>query len=153
MSDAATTLPSPALPGRIAFGAVLAVICSLAFMQPAIRLFGFATAPTDPLFVLAGLLLAGALLRGQARLRWRRAYWLVLLFVAALAVSGFQDPAVAVPKLATQLYLAGLAVLVSQVVDDMDRLRAAVRAWLAGTAIVCLVGVASLALVRLGSHP
>ncbi len=135
--------------GPIATGAralLLLLLFSLAFMQPTFHLLGFTAGPSEIVFVPLLLMWLAALLSGQAPLRWNRAYWLLAAYFAALAVSSLQEPRAAAPKLATQVYLLALPVLAEQLLRGREDLRRAVLAWLAGTGLVCVVGVVSLAL-------
>lgn len=126
--------------------ALLLLIISLAFMKPTVALFGFNAGPTDFLFPLVALLWFAAWVSGQAPLRWNRAYWLLAAYLAAMALSGLQDPGVAAPKLATQAYLLALPVLADQLLRTGEDLRRAVLAWLGGAAVVGIVAMVSLGL-------
>jgi O-antigen ligase len=83
---------------------------------------------------------------GQAPLRWGPAYWLLVAYFCAMALSGLQDFRAALPKLASQAYLLGLPVLVDQLIRSERALKAAVLTWLAATATVAIVGLVSLVL-------
>jgi hypothetical protein len=130
----------------IAFALLLLLIFSLAFMQPYQRVLGFSATPTDLLFLPLALAWAAAAATGSAPFRWRNAYWLLIAYFAAMALSGLQDWRTALPKLASQAYLLSLPVLADQLITSQAQLKSAVRTWLAGTAVVCVVVVISLAL-------
>jgi O-antigen ligase len=121
---------------------------SLAFMRPAVRLLGFTAVASDLIFAALagglGLLIAA----GRVRLIADRAFVLTGFYFAAMLVSflSSQDPLSTPAKLATQLYLLAIPVVMCCLVRDERTLQQVVRAWLVGTAIVVAVGVASLIL-------
>lgn len=129
------------------------LLLSLAFMQPAISLLGFAAVATD--FIFAGLAVAlGALLLvRRARFINDRSYIFIGAYLLALAISvpGSESIRTSLVKLLTQVYLAGLAIVVVNLVQNEAQLRTAIRFWLAGSA---LVGAAALlALVLFAVSP
>lgn len=123
-----------------------ALISSLAFMQPAITMLGYAAVPTDFLFITLVLAWLWALGTGRITFIWDEAYWwLGLYFAAALASAVASDfPARSAPALLKQMYLLSLPVLVVNLVRTSADFQTAIRWWLAGTAIVALVGFTSL---------
>lgn len=127
---------------------LLLLIFSLAFMQPPVPLLRFLAVPTDFIFVALAALWAALVVTGRASLRWDRAYLFIAIYLAAMLVSvpGSESVRSSGVKLLTQLYLAGLAVIVSTLVENEAQLRSAVRAWLAGTAVVGAVAVLALIL-------
>jgi O-antigen ligase len=138
---------SPEMRDRPARVLLFLFFFSLAFMQPPIPLLGFTSVPSDFLFL--GLAIAWALLLalGRNRLVWDRAYLAITAYLLALIVSAVAAgvPSFSVVKLLTQLYLLSLPVIICSLVRDEATLRKAVSWWLAGTAIVAGVGIASLA--------
>lgn len=132
---------------------LLLLIFSLAFMQPPVALLAFLAVPTDFIFLALAAVWATLAVTGRARLRWDRAYWFIAIYLAAmlLSVPGSESARTSAVKLLTQLYLAGLAVIVSSLVENEVQLRSAVRAWLAGSAVVGAVAV--LALILFGADP
>ena len=132
---------------------LLLLIFSLAFMQPPVPLLGFLAVPTDFIFVGLAAVWGILLVTGRARLHWDRAYLFIAIYLAAMLVSvpGSESVRGSAVKLLTQLYLAGLAVIVSSLVLDEAELRSAVRAWLAGTAVVGAVAI--LALILFAADP
>jgi O-antigen ligase len=124
------------------------LIFSLAFMQPPVPLLGFLAVPTDFIFVALAAVWGILLVTGRARLHWDRAYLFIAIYLAAMLVSvpGSESVRGSAVKLLTQLYLAGMAVIVSSLVLDEAELRSAVRAWLAGTAVVGAVAILALIL-------
>jgi O-antigen ligase len=127
---------------------VCACAFALAFMQPAVPVLGFAAVPGDVLYALLIAFFAVALAAGRARVVGDRAHLFIALYLAALLVSflASSDPQSTPAKLATQLYLLSMPVLLLSLVRSEDDLRRVVLAWLAGTAVVVLVGGASLLL-------
>lgn len=133
---------------QIAWALLLVLIFSLAFMQPPIPLLGFSAVPTDFIFVPAAGCWLVLLLCRRARLVWDRSYWFIAFYFAALLLSvpGSEAPRQSLLKLLTQAYLFSLPVLVCSLATNESRLRAAVTAWLAGTAVMATAGVLALVL-------
>lgn len=136
---------------RIAQGLLLLLIFSLAFMQPAVQLFGLAAAPTDLVFLLLALAWLAALAARGVRFAGHPGYWFIALYFAAMLVSlsVSDQPRTSIVKLFTQAYLLSLPVLVATLVRDRLDLRRAIRGWLAGTAVVVLIGALTLTLFPL----
>ena len=135
-------------PPTLAVNLALALIFSLASMQPAIPLLGSIAVPTDFLFVAVLLTWLSMLLSGRSAFAWDKAFgWLALYFAAGLAsavVSG--DPMRSAPALLKNLYLLSLPVFIANLIRTREDFRTAIRWWLGGSAIVALVGAASLVL-------
>ncbi len=125
---------------------LLLLVLSLAFMQPSVRVLGFNAAPTDFIFLALAPAWLWALLSGRAKFVWDHAYWLLGLYLVAMiaSVAVSVAPSTLVPKLLTQFYLLSLPVLVGNLVRTSEDLRLVVSWWLAGTALVALVGIACL---------
>jgi len=125
---------------------LLLLVVSLAFMQPGFWISGLQVAPTDFVYPLLLAAWAIAFLRGRVALAWQPAYALLIAYFAAMLVSALAAgvPQRSALKLLTQLYLFSLPVLVCSLVGSQARLRQALLAWLAGSAIVALVGVAAV---------
>jgi O-antigen ligase len=132
---------------EVASALLMVLIFSLAFMQPSVPLLGFAAVPTDLIYFAVIGCWAVLLLRRRSTLVWDRAYAFIGLYFLAMLVSvpGSESPRLSALKLLTQAYLLSLPVLVCSLVDDERRLRTAVRAWLAGTAVVAIVALLCLA--------
>jgi hypothetical protein len=126
----------------------LLLIFSLFWMKYPVMIGGLAAIPADFLFVIAISAWAIALLLGQAQLRWHPAFWLLLAYFAAMALSvPFSgDPPRSAFKLATQVYLLLLAVLTYNLVTSTADLKRVFAAWLAGSAILATIGVGTLLL-------
>ena len=92
------------------------------------------------------------MLRGDARLRWSNGVGLLALYLAAMLVSLLATGtiAAAAPKLASQLYLLSLPILVDTLTDDLDDLKRLFLAWLAGTSVTALVGTAAVVMFFAG---
>ena len=137
---------------RLAKAAFLLLVFSLPFMKPDISIGGLPATTTDLLFLIAAGAFGIAVIQGRAKLRWRPFYAFLLAYFAAMLLSALfaDDPGRAWMKLATQAYLLGLPVLAASLVESPDDLRAAVHAWLAGTAVTAAIGTASVLLFALG---
>jgi O-antigen ligase len=127
---------------------LVVLVFSLASMQPLLWVAGSFTVGSDLIFVALALAWAGSLLLGHAKLRWNRAYWLLAFYFGAQVASALATgaPLASAGKLATQIYLLSLPVIVNSLVDDVGDLRRLFRAWLAGTAVVATVAFLSLLL-------
>lgn len=125
---------------------LLLLVLSLAFMQPAIDVLGFNGAPTDFIFLALAAVWLWTLLSGRAKFVWDNAYWLVGLYLVAMIASAAASdtPLRWVPKLLSQFYLLSLPVIVGNLVRTREDLRSVVWWWLAGTAIVAVVGIVCL---------
>jgi O-antigen ligase len=127
---------------------LLALLVSLASMQPSVTIFGLAANPSDFLYLLLLGSWIAALAAGQAEVRWSRFHGLIALYFAAMAISvpGSEDPGRSAVKLATQLYLLSLPVILASLIGNTDELRRCLRWWLAGSALLALLAILSLLL-------
>lgn len=146
----ASTAPesgSGSLPARLARAALLLYVFLLPFMRPALPLLGYEAVAADAAFLLLVPLWGLALLSGAARLRWHPALWLLAAYLAAMALSllGALDPARGAAKLATQIYLLSLPLAALSLLQSERDVRALFAAWLAATALVALLALASVA--------
>jgi hypothetical protein len=109
---------------------------SLAFMRPTVRLLGFTAVASDLIFAALAGRLSLLVVAGRIRLIGDRAFVLTGFYFAAMLVCflSSQDPLSTPAKLATQLYLLAIPVVVCCLVRDESDLRRVVRAWLVGTA-------------------
>ena len=138
---------------RLAKWALLLLIAALPLMKSPFYVGGsYAITATDALFVVTAGLFASALWRRQTHLRWDRFYLFPLAYFAALAISALFSPDLArsMTKLATQGYLAALAVLAFNLIDDRRDLVRALIAWCAGAAIPAFLGLGAVVLFFLG---
>ena len=144
-----TTTGAAGRPATRAAGLLLGFcLLGLALMQPPLPLLGFSAVPGDLLFAALFLFAAALVLRGRLPLVVDRAYGFIGAYFVAMLASAWVSPtpAHAAAKLATQAYLLALPLLLCSLVADERRLRAALRWWLAGTALVAASALASLAL-------
>ena len=132
---------------RLPLALALLLIFSLAFMQPPIPLLGYLAVPTDFIFLALGAAWVGLMLLKRRKLVWDPAYLFLTLYLLAMLVSVLESesPRASAVKLLTQLYLLSLPVIISDVISQEAELRSAIRAWLAGTALMAAVGILCLA--------
>lgn len=130
-------------------------VFSLPFMHHSVRVGGLAAVPSDFLFLICGAAFVLALLRGETRLRWHGFFWLVAAYFAAMVLSALTaaDPARSALKLATQVYLLILPVLVYNLVQSLADIRRIFTWWLMGSAVVGLVGTVTLIMFYAGVEP
>lgn len=109
---------------------------------------GLTAIPSDLMFLACALLWAFACLSGQTKIRWNGGSWPLAIYFAALALSAAVsvDPKVSGFKLATQVYLMGIAVLTYQLVETADDLRRVFLAYIGGGAVVAVMGVVTVLL-------
>ena len=141
---------------RLAQTILLLLAFSVAFMQPAMRFLGMFVVPTDLLFVACLAAALPFLLRGARRLRWSSGVGVVLLYFGALSASvpGSEELHRSTAKLAAQVYVLAIPLLVYVLIDTLAVLRRVILWWLAGTAVVAVVGVLSLVVFLLDrQHP
>lgn len=122
---------------------LLALIFAIPIMKPAVS--GEIIA-ADLLFVVLVLALAIETLAGLRRLRWIPGFGVLLAYVAGLFPSllATSNISASLFKLATEFYLVGLAAIPAWMIDSEAKLRRALFAWLAATALVCAVGILGL---------
>lgn len=128
---------------------LLLLVFSTAFMQPPIDLLGFTTVPTDFLFLLLAPAFAALVIAGRVPWAGDRAYWFLAAYFAAMLLSALAAGAGGlrtVAKLASEAYLLSLPVIVAGLIRGEADLRRALRAWLAGSAVVGPVCLAALTL-------
>ncbi|MBA3577409.1 MAG: O-antigen ligase family protein [Sphingomonas sp.] len=144
-----SSAPTPCL--RLAQLTFLLFVLSLAWMKTPVNLRGLGAIPADFIFLLALSLWFLALWRKEARFRFHKAYWLLVFYFAAMALSAFysDDPQRSAFKLLTQAYLLAFPVLTFNLVRTSADLRRLFGWWVAGAAAVASVGVATLLLFPL----
>lgn len=143
----------PAL--RLAQICFLGMVFLLAWMKTPVNIGGLNAYPADFVFVATAVLWIVALLRRETALRWHRAYWLLGLYFAAMALSATQsmDPQRSAFKLLTHIYLLALPVLAFNLIRTTEEVRRVARWWVASTAAIACLGVATLLLFPfLGPH-
>ena len=124
-----------------------AYVFLLAFMQPALPLFGLEAVAADLAWLPLAPLAALTLITGGARMRWHEGYWPLALYLFAMGLSAAfsGDPERSAVKLATQLYLLSLPVIVLILVETETDLRRLFVAWFAASAAVAAIAAAAAA--------
>lgn len=148
----AETAPSPVLIFRkAAWAAAVALIFLAATMKPFLFVANQRLSPPDILFPAAFVLMLTAVAARQLRLRYDRSFvYLAAYFLAMLISSVFSvDPRTSYFRLAGEIYLLGLAAMIIVQLDNEARLRHAVYAWLAGTALAVSIALISIPLYYL----
>ncbi len=110
---------------RLARICFLSMVALLVWMKTPVTISGLKAYAANFLLVVTALVWIVALLRKETQLRWHRAYWLLGLYFAAMALSVPQsgDPRHSAFKLLTQVYLLGLPVLAFNLFRTMEDLR------------------------------
>ena len=137
---------------RVFAALFLALIFSLGFMQPDIKIGGSSVTLTDGLFLLTGAVWAVGLAVGKISFRWDSAFYLFTVYAAALCFAAVLsvDRGVSFRKLPAELYLIALAFLTFIAVRSADFLRRVVIVWLAASAVVTLIGTLAVVSYYLG---
>ena len=138
--------------GRIAFGGFLLLAASLAVQKPSAGVFaGQALSATDILFPLVFLCFVAAVFLGSIKLVWKPVYWFLAAYIGTFAIASLfaPDRGQAAVKTFATVYLVFLAVLVMEVVDNVNRLKLAIAAFLIASAIPVLLGIFTVALFYL----
>ncbi|QNN64250.1 hypothetical protein H9L12_07725 [Sphingomonas rhizophila] len=130
--------------------AVALFLASLIVQRPIATVGGFGIILPDLAAVPLALLAVTAAVREPARLRKIASHPLVIAIAIYLAAMLFSpvvssDRTASLHKLATQIYLLGLPVVVALALPDLLALRDAVRGWLGGTALLLALAVVGLA--------
>jgi O-antigen ligase len=120
----------------------LALIFSLAFMQPSISAGGRLVTVTETVFSITGSIWFIGLLSGKTKFRLDPAFYLFGLYASALLLSTIfsENPRSSAFKFVGELYLIGLAVLTTNVVTSLGMLRKVVITWLAASAVTSMIG-------------
>ena len=132
---------------------LMALVFTLPLMKPPVH---YPVIIADLVFVLVVVVLALEIAIGKRRIGWQPSFTILAVYVLSLAPSALvsRDPAQSAFKLATEVYLVGLAAVTAVVVRDEVMLRRVVLTWLAATAglvIVCLAGLTGFAADRDGA--
>jgi O-antigen ligase len=122
---------------------LLILIFATPLMKPAVS--GKIIA-ADLIFVVLAVTVSIEVLAGLRRLGWITGYGPLLVYLAGLGCSlmATSEPEASLFKFSTEFYLVGLAAVCSLLVDDEEKLRRAIFAWLAATALLCMIAVLSL---------
>lgn len=140
---------------RLAKASFLLLLVALAWMKEPLTVQGLDVFPVDVLFIVTMALWLLALMTRQTELRWHPGFLLLAGYFAAMAASALasQEPGRSAFKLLTQVYLLTLPVLTFNLIRTIGDLRRAFVWWVAGSAVVALMGVATLLLFPLiGPH-
>jgi putative inorganic carbon (hco3(-)) transporter len=123
---------------------LVALVLSLPFMKPAIS---YPLVLPDLVFLLLFFALGVELFLRKRRIEWGTPQWILLLYVLSFAPSLLTTPDLreSTFKLATQLYLVGLAVVTAALIDSEAKLRFVAHAWLCATGLLAIVALLSLA--------
>lgn len=117
-----------------------------ALMRPPVALIGFAAVPSDFLFIAVAVGAAADAVRRRSLPTWDPALGWIALYGASLIVATLTaaDLPRAMAKLATQAYLLAIPLALVALVRSAADLKFALRAWLAGSALVALVALVGL---------
>lgn len=132
--------------------AFLALIFSLAFMQPSIESFGPAVTLTEPIFLVTAAIFALAFAARQALLHFDRIYILFSLYAIFLLLSAIfsADQRSSYFHFLGELYLIALAVLTINIVRTPDIMRKVVLVWLAASGVSALISTVAVVFFYLG---
>lgn len=127
------------------------LIVSLAWMKAPLAVRGLEVIPADLLFLVTAGFWLLALATRQTNLRLHPAFWLLGLYLAAMALSiiNSTDPERSAFKLLTQVYLLALPVLAINLIRSRLELRRVIRWWVIAATALGLLGVLTLALFPL----
>jgi len=136
--------PGNSAPLLVSEWLLLSLIALLPLMKPAVR---YPVIAADLLFPLLLAALAMEVASGRRQLRWHHLFAVLLAYVLSLAPSllATTDVGQSAFKLSTELYLVGLAAATMLIVRNEDMLRRATQVWLAVTAAIVALAIASLA--------
>lgn len=128
---------------KFSFALFLALVFSLGFMWPSLDVRVIELTPTDLLFPLVLIASIAAVVTGGLRPTWHPVYGAILIYVGAMSVSAAfsTNRYQSFIQLVGVIYLALLAVVTALVVTDLEKLRLAVMAWIAGAVIPILLGL------------
>ena len=134
--------------GKAVWFLFLALVFSLAFMQPFFYLGGQRLSITDFIFPIFVLLWFVSLLFRQNVFRWHKFYWILLFYFVSMSFSTIFsiNPSESFVKLLGEVYLLGLAVLTFNLVASERQIKRVIKIWLAGTFVAVVIGLISLIL-------
>lgn len=133
---------------KILWFSYLALVFSLALMQPFIYFGWQRLSVTDFIFPIVVVLWLAALAAGQIRFRWHKFYWILAFHFAAMLFSSVFsiNPQQSFVKLIGETYLLGLAIVTFNLVGSENRVKQTIKIWLVGTCVAVLIGICSLLL-------
>ncbi len=130
---------------------LLLLVFSLCYIQPFVLIFNFQIPPTEFIFLGTAAFWLLALITRQTRFRFHNFFWLLLFYFAAMLISAIfsDDRRLSFIKLAGEIYLLSLPVLIYNLIENQDELKRAIQIWLYATAFAVLLGVLVFALFYL----
>ncbi len=131
--------------------ACLALVASLPLGRIGTLIGGYWSVLSDLVFLLTAALAGLAWAAGQLRVRWHPAFWLLLFYFLALALSAAfsPDPGRSAVKLVSQAYLLALPVLSWTLLPAGLWLKRAALIWIAAGALLGLLAALVLVLFYL----
>ena len=129
----------------------LLLVVSLGLPQFPFPFFGLQVVVTDLVFLLTAGLWVPSVLFERRRIRWHPLYLALLAYLLALLVSAVFsiDRSTSFSRFPAEGYLICLAGLTFDIVDSEPALKRTILAWLAGTALAVLLGLATVGLFYL----
>jgi hypothetical protein len=133
---------------KIVWFSFLALVFSLALMQPFIYFGGQRLSATDFIFPIVVLLWFASLFFRQNNFRWHKFYWILLFYFASMLFSTIFsiNPSQSFVKLHGETYLIGLSALTFNLVQSEQQIKQTIKIWLAGTFFAVVIGIYSLIL-------
>ncbi len=146
MASAADVRQHPGFERAAGAALALFVLAQPVFM-PSLSLGGLRVIAADLVYA-AVLALLSVALAGGLRPRWDRSFLPLAAWLAAMGLSALlsTEPRRSAFKLATEIYLISIPVLVVQLVRGEAALRRLLQAWVIAAAAVAALGLAALAL-------
>jgi len=132
---------------KIAFGAFLVLTASLAIQKPSLLIVsGLSLTATDFVFPISLVLTATAVLFRKLRIRRSTLYLLFGVYICAFVLATLFSPNIArsAVKVFATVYLVGIAVTASIVLDSEFRLKIVVLTFLAASCIPILIGLLTI---------
>jgi O-antigen ligase len=129
----------------------LLLVVSLGLPQFPIPLFGMEVVVTDLVFLLTAALWVVSILFERRRIRWHPLYFALLAYLFALLISAVFsiDHSTSFSRFPAEGYLICLAGLTFNIVDSEPALKRTIFAWLVGTTLAVLLGLATVGIFYL----
>ncbi len=126
----------------------LALVVSLGFGEPHLRIYGFPLQFTEIIFVILAVSIAGLFAIRRKFVPFDPVYFIFGAYFFALALSAIfsERPNQSVVKLAGEAYLIGLGLLAFLLARSPADIRRVFVVWLAGSTIVALIAVVTVAM-------
>lgn len=150
MSDAAGNIHQGWI-SRLTNYSFLLLVVSLGLPQFPIPFFGMEVVATDLVFLLTAVVWVSSILIERRRFHWHPLYLALLAYLLALLISAIfsVDRSTSFSRFPAEGYLICLAGLTFNIVDSKPALTKTVLAWLAGTSLAVLLGLATIGLFYL----